>query len=151
MKPIELKAARELLGFSQSEAARYIADDVSLRTWQYFETGERAIKQEVIDKINFLLNRRREVLKTVQEKMLYEQADLKQIAVIYYEDASDCASVVEWRFSQSLAKTLALDYGAKLVKFNQQEYTAWLASHLLHGEVLEDTPENRATWAGLQD
>lgn len=150
MKPIELKAARELLCLTQPEAARYLADDVSLRTWQYFETGKIKIKQELIDRVNFLLNRRREVLREVQSKMLHPEADLKQIAVIYYEDASDCANVLEWRFSQSLAKTLALDYGAKLVKFDQREYTAWLAANLINGNPMEDTPENRATWAGLQ-
>lgn len=150
MKPIELRAARETIGLTLAEAAEHIGD-VTKRSWQYFESGERNVPADIAHKMHSLLNRRREVLKTVQEKMLHAEADLKQIAVIYYENVSDCANVLEWRFSQSLAKTLALDYGAKLVKFDQKAYTAWLASHLLHGEVLEDTPENRATWAGLQD
>lgn len=150
MKPIELRAARETIGLTLAEAAEYIGD-VTKRSWQYFESGGRSVPTDIAYKMHSLLNRRREVLKTVQEKMLHEQADLKQIAVIYYEDASDCASVVEWRFSQSLAKTLALDYGAKLVKFDQKAYTAWLAANSVNGVPMEDTPENRDTWGRLQE
>lgn len=141
MNHIELKTARKLLNLSIEDAAENIGG-VSQRSWKYWENGERPIPQDVERNINFLLDRRKEVIKTVQQKMLNDKADLKHIAVIYYPTPDHCESVLDWRFSQSIATTLAHDYGARMVIFNETEYTLWLINN-----GMTDTPDKRSQWA----
>lgn len=144
MTPTELRAARETIGLTVEEAAEHIGG-VARRSWVYFESGERAVKADIAHKMRGLIERRREVLKTVQEKMLHESSEMAGMAVIYYPSPEYCQSVLDWRFSQSLARELAASYGAKLVRFNPTAYAEWLA---LGNNA--DTEQHRAMWAAQQ-
>lgn len=144
MTPIELRAARETLGLTLEEAAEHIGG-VTRRSWVYFESGDRTIKADIADKITALLARRREVLQAVQQKMLHESAEMAGMAVIYYPTPEHCQSVLDWRFSQSLARELAATHGAKLVKFDPAAYAEWLA---LGNNI--DNEQHRAMWAAQQ-
>lgn len=144
MKPIELKAARETLGLTVEEAAEHIGG-VTRRSWLYFESGDRQIKADIADKVRALIDRRREVLESVQQQMLRAEGDFSGIAVIYYPTPEYCGSVLDWRFSQSLARELVATHGAKLVKFDPGAYAEWLAL----GNNL-DTEQHRAMWAAQQ-
>lgn len=144
MTPTELRAARETLGLTVGEAAQHIGG-VTHRSWVYFESGDRTIKADIADKMTALLARRREILQDVQEKILHEQAEMAGMAVIYYPSPEYCQSVLDWRFSQSLARELAASYGAKLVRFNPTAYAEWLA---LGNNA--DTEQHRAMWAAQQ-
>ncbi|ULJ64612.1 YdiL family protein [Wielerella bovis] len=141
MNHIELKTARQLLCLSVQDAAEHIGG-VKQRSWEYWEQGKKPVPDDVAERINHLLNRRHDILATVQQKMLRDDADLKGVAVVYYTTPEDCESVLDWRFSQSLAQTLAHDYGAKLVLFDSKKYIAWLLEN-----GMQDTSEKRSEWA----
>nr|WP_314738696.1 DUF1870 family protein [uncultured Haemophilus sp.] len=137
MRGFELQIARKLLGLSIAEAAEYIGQ-VSKRSWEYWEREERPIKEDVKEKIKSLLERRKQVL-----KMVIEQGEnAHKIAVIYYNTPEYCASVLEWRFTQSLASTIALDFGASLVEFDYKDY-----KNFCEKQKLEDNQQSRSMWA----
>lgn len=132
MTPLELRIAREHLGLTVSEAAEHIGG-VTTRSWNYFENGERSIKPDIEQKILCLLERRKEILSE------FTKTDAAQIAVIYYGTPDHCDSVLEWRFSQSLARTLFHDHGARIVVFSD-DYFKWLNGR-------EDSKQMRARWS----
>lgn len=140
MKNFELRIARELLGLSQSEAAKEIGN-VSVRSWNYWESGENNIPKDVQNTILRLLEKRRKVIRFV----LQQGKEAKKIAVIYYNTPDYCNSILEWRFSQSLARTLALDLGATLVEFEPLSYFDWL-----DGNKMQDNQQSRSEWAAYQ-
>ncbi len=137
MTPLELKVARKLLGLSTVEAAEHIGK-VSKRSWEYWENGQRTIKSDVEELINCLLARRREIIAEVYN--MGENA--KGISVIYYKTPEHCESVLEWRFSQSLASTLSLDFGARLVEFDKKDFEKFINENMLL-----DSKPSRAMWA----
>lgn len=140
MTPLELKVARKLLGLSTVEAAEHIGK-VSKRSWEYWENGQRTIKPDVEELINSLLARRREIISEVYN--MGENA--KGISVIYYKTPEYCESVLEWRFSQSLASTLSLDFGAKLIEFDKQDFDKFISEN-----NLIDNKQSRAAWAAAR-
>lgn len=137
MTPLELKVARKLLGLSTVEAAEHIGK-VSKRSWEYWENGQRTIKPDVEELMNSLLSRRREIIAEVYN--MGENA--KGISVIYYKTPEYCESVLEWRFSQSLASTLSLDFGARLIEFDKQDFDKFIFEN-----GLIDNKQSRAAWA----
>lgn len=140
MTPLELKVARKLLGLSTVEAAEHIGK-VSKRSWEYWENEQRTIKPDVEELINSLLSRRREIISEVYN--MGENA--KGISVIYYKTPEYCESVLEWRFSQSLASTLSLDFGAKLIEFDKQDFDKFISEN-----NLIDNKQSRAAWAAAR-
>lgn len=136
MKNFELKIARELLGLTQSEAAQEIGK-VSVRSWNYWESGDKNIPIDVQEKVNHLLERRKEIICFFLEK---EQA--KKTVIIYYLTPEYCQGILDWRFSQSLARTLALDFGATLIEFDPTSYFAWL-----NEKKMPDSSQSRSEWA----
>lgn len=137
MTPLELKVARKLLGLSTVEAAEHIGK-VSKRSWEYWENGQRTIKPDVEELINSLLARRKKIIAEV-----YNMGEnTKSISVIYYKTPEHCESVLEWRFSQSLASTLSLDFGARLVEFDEKDFEKFVNENMLL-----DSKQSRAMWA----
>lgn len=137
MNGLELKLARQLLGLSVAECAEHIGK-VAKRSWEYWESERNPIKEDVAEYMNMLLTRRREIIKQVADM----GDNAKRIAVIYYKTPEHCDSVIEWRFTQTLCATLALDFGAKLVDFDPKDYQRFCLKN-----KLEDNKANRATWA----
>lgn len=137
MTPLELKVARKLLGLSTVEAAEHIGK-VSKRSWEYWENGQRTIKPDVEELINSLLSRRREII----AELYNMEGNAKGISVIYYKTPEYCESILEWRFSQSLASTLSLDFGARLIEFNKQDFDVFISEN-----NLVDNKQSRAAWA----
>lgn len=140
MKGIELQIARKLLGLSVLEAADHIGK-VSKRSWEYWENEERIIKPDVAVFMQSLIKKRQEILKFATEK----SEDIKKTAVIYYRTPEYCQGIVDWRFSQSLATTLAVDYGVKLVEFDFEDYENYRQK-----EGLEDNQQTRSMWAAFK-
>lgn len=140
MKGFELQIARKLLGLTIAEAAEHIGG-VSKRSWEYWERDERPIKEDVEKKVKALIERRKEILRMIADK----GEEVQQIAVIYYNTPEYCTSVLEWRFSQSLASTIALDFGAKLVQFDFKSYQKFCREN-----NLQDSQQTRSIWAAQQ-
>lgn len=138
MKGLELKCARIVLGLSQDEAAKQIGN-VSQRSWAYWESGERTIPQDVIEQMQELMNRRKSIIQ--QFKELSENK--AQIVVIFYESPQDAGqTLLEMRFNNSLAATLAVDYGANVVRYDPLDYVNWLTEN-----GLIDSSAKRSEWA----
>lgn len=142
MTGLELKVARELLGMSQYEAAEHIGN-VHQRSWAFWETGERSIKEDVEKTINFLLERRREIIRQFVNSQDRNKA--QKVAVVYYPTPDFCSSYLEWKFSQSLARTLSLDFGATIVEFSHEDFKEFIVQN-----KLLDTPATRAQWAATK-
>lgn len=140
MTGLELQNARKLLGLSIAEAAEHIGG-VAKRSWEYWEREERTIKPDVEKLVLNLLERRREIIKSIIEAG--EKA--QKLAVIYYDTPEHCASVLEWRFSQSLAIMLSLDFGVNLIKFDWADYQSFCKE-----KSLKDNQQSRAIWAGFK-
>ncbi|MFC1141823.1 DUF1870 family protein [Pasteurella multocida] len=138
MKGLELKCARLLLGLSQEEAAKQIGN-VSQRSWAYWESGERTIPQDVAEQMRELMSRRKAIIQ--QFKELSENKT--QIVVIFYESPQDAGqTLLEMRFNNSLAATLAIDYGVNVVRYNPVDYINWLTEN-----GLVDSPSKRSEWS----
>lgn len=142
MTGLELKLSRELLGLSQYEAAEHIGK-VHQRTWAFWETGRTPVKADVAEFMQNLLNRRHEIIKQFSNSQAVE--DAHKVVVVYYDTPEFCASYLDWRFSQSIARTLALDFGVSLVVFNNNSFLDFCKK-----ENLKDTTENRSLWAVLE-
>lgn len=140
MKGSELRRAREFLGLSIAEAAEYLGQ-VSKRSWQYWESGDRAVKPDVIEKIEFLLERAREVIQNVKDK----GKDAHEIVVIYYNTPEYSTSVLDWRLSQSLGRLLSIGFGTSLVEFDYDSFIAFCQE-----KGLQDRPQIRRMWADFQ-
>ncbi|MEB3501768.1 Aca2/YdiL-like domain-containing protein [Pasteurella multocida] len=138
MDGLELKCARLLLGLSQEEAAKQIGK-VTQRSWAYWESGERTIPQDVADQVRELINRRKAIIQ--QFKELSENK--AKIVVIFYESPQDAGqTLLEMRFNNSLAATLAIDYGVNVVRYNPVDYINWLTEN-----GLVDSPAKRSEWS----
>lgn len=138
MEGLELKCARLLIGLSQDEAAKQIGG-VSQRSWAYWESGERTIPQDVEEQMRELINRRKAIIK--QFKELGENK--AKIVVIFYESTQDAGqTLLEMRFNNSLASTLAIDYGVNVVRYDPEDYVNWLTEN-----GLIDSPAKRSQWA----
>lgn len=138
MKAIELKLARELIGLSVSEAAEHIGN-VSRRSWEYWESGGRAVPEDVASVIKQLVERHRQII-----RMALEQG-IEKMNVIYYATPDYCESILDWRFSQSLARTLALDFGANFVLFDKTQFDTFCKE-----KGLKDSKETRSYWAATE-
>ncbi|HDR1268601.1 TPA: DUF1870 family protein [Pasteurella multocida] len=138
MDGLELKCARLLLGLSQEEAAKQIGL-VTQRSWAYWESGERTIPLDVADQVRELIKRRKAIIQ--QFKELSENK--AKIVVIFYESPQDAGqTLLEMRFNNSLAATLAIDYGVNVVRYNPVDYVNWLTEN-----GLVDSPAKRSEWS----
>lgn len=142
MNGLQLKLSREILGLSQQEAAEHIGK-VSQRSWAYWESGRSQIKEDVAQLVRTLLERRKQVISEFYNHQQEQPA--QKVVVVYYDSPEHCDSFLDWKFSQSLARTLHLDFGAKLVEFDKRSFDEYC-----QGFNLQDTPATRSEWAVYQ-
>lgn len=138
MKGFELKIARELLGLSTTEAAEHIGK-VNRRAWLYWESSERNVPADVASIMQRLVSRHREIMQIALSQ------EIEKMNVIYYGTPEFCENVLDWRFSQSLARTLALDFGANLVLFDKAQFDKFCKDN-----NLTDSKATRSYWATTQ-
>lgn len=142
MNGLQLKLSRELLGLSQQEAAEHIGK-VSQRSWAFWESGRTPVKEDVVKFVKMLLSRRNQVIQ--EFKNLQKDDPAQKVVIVYYDTPEYCQSYLEWRFSQSLARTLAVDFNVALVKFDKHSFDEYCK-----GFNLTDTPAARSEWAVFQ-
>lgn len=106
MNNLELQAARKLLMLDVSEAAEEIGN-VSARSWQYWEAGQRSIPEDVTNEIYALLSIRTEQIDELEEllsKTTNSQLQLKYyLSFEQYRDDYPDARKMQWRIQQSVA------------------------------------------------
>lgn len=147
MTPATLQALRRLLFFSVEEAAVLIGD-VSPRSWQYWERGERNIPADVIDTIERLCAWRAQAIATADAQMAELQASHGvhgKAVLVWYQMLDDWITLPEnepqhWRPQCSVVAELAARHGARLVTFDGPAYAAWLGNR-------KDSERMRAAWA----
>lgn len=143
MTGLELKLAREILGLSQYEAAEHIGK-VHQRSWAYWESGRSPVKDDVSQFVRMLLERRKQI---ISEFYNHQQAQPAQkVVVVYYDSPEHCDSFLDWKFRQSLARTLSIDFDAVLVDFDKTSFAEYCK-----GFGLDDTPAARSEWAVYQN
>jgi len=97
----ELQAARKLLMLEASEAAEFIGG-VSVRSWQYWETGQRTIPADVIDCIRDLLQMRRDMIREIDSTAPGGQLQLRYFGSRgEFQGAHADGTVLGWRLHQS--------------------------------------------------
>ncbi|QNS14582.1 DUF1870 family protein [Mannheimia bovis] len=143
MTGLELKLARELLGLSQYEAAEHIGK-VHQRSWAFWEAGRTPVKADVAEFMRKLIHHRHEVIKQFSNSKA--AGDSQKVVIVYYNTPEHCQSFLDWKFSQSLARTLAIDFGAVLVDFDKKSF-----DEFCKGFNLKDTPATRSEWAVYQN
>lgn len=108
MKNYELQALRKLLMFSVAEAAVHLGK-VTVRTWQYWESGSHAVPEYVADRIRELVEMRAQSLIT-RSLVLDNLGAVMEIAYYHtiddFESATRQRNIVAWRLSQSIAVAL---------------------------------------------
>ncbi|HBN53047.1 MAG TPA: DUF1870 domain-containing protein [Stenotrophomonas sp.] len=101
MNSKELQAARKLLMLEASEAAEFIGN-VSVRSWQYWETGQRTIPADVIDRIGDLLRMRRDMIGAIDSAAPSGQLQLRYFSSLgEFRSAHADGTVLGWRLHQS--------------------------------------------------
>lgn len=147
MTPATLQALRRLLFFSIEEAALLIGE-VSPRSWQYWERGERNIPADVVAMVRRLCEWRDQAIAGT-EAGIRDMRELHgkeaNMALVWYQTLDDWATLpgrepLLWRPQCSVAAELAARYGAQLVVFDGPAYAEWLGNH-------KDSESMRGAWA----
>ena len=150
MSPSTLQALRRLLFFSVEEAALLIGD-VSPRSWQYWERGERNIPADVIATVERLCAWRAQAIATAGAQMAALQARHganSETVLVWYQTLDDWATLpgrepLLWRPQCSVVAELAARHGATLVAFDGPGYRKWLGYR-------KDSEQLRGAWGALQ-
>lgn len=97
-----LQALRRLLMIEVPEAAEHIGD-VSVRSWQYWETGKYTIPADVEQKMIELTKKRNKmVTQATKRPELYQYIKSYDAFISQFPDES----VIDWRLAQSVAAEL---------------------------------------------
>lgn len=147
MTPATLQALRRLLFFSVEEAALLIGD-VSPRSWQYWERGERNIPADVIETVQRLCAWRAQALAGAEagiRDLQGRHGPQAETVLVWYQTLDDWATLPErepllWRPQCSVIAELASRQGAGLVTFDGPAYSGWLGKRA-------DTESARGAWA----
>ena len=147
MTPATLQALRRLLFFSIEEAATMIGN-VSPRSWQYWERGERPVPDDVVETFETLLAWRGEAISTIDAQMARQQKEHGydiRITLVWYQTLDDWLTVDDreamyWRPHCSVAAEMAARRGAILLPFDGPAYSVWLGKR-------KDSETMRGAWA----
>ena len=145
-----LKALRSLLFFTMDEAASLIGN-VQLRSWQYWEAGQRTIPADVIEKITSLAKWRVQAVRAgVQaiEEMLSQlppDAEFDPIGLVSYASVEDWMTLPDrepilWKPHCSVIAEMCACLPVQVVIFDGPAYAKWLAGR-------EDNEAMRSYWA----
>lgn len=112
----ELQAARKLLMLDASEAAELIGQ-VSVRTWQYWESGRNAVPADVAEEVLNLLAIRGEKIDSYLPRI--EAGETMELPFYnnfeQFAEANPGHNRVSWRIEQSVAAALFTEGHASLV------------------------------------
>jgi len=145
-----LKALRNLLFFTMDEASHLIGN-VQLRSWQYWEAGQRPIPADVIEKITSLAKWRGQAVTAgaqAIEGMLSQlppDAEFDPIGLVSYASVEDWMTLpdrepVLWKPHCSVIAEMCACLPVQVVIFDGPAYAKWLAGR-------DDNETMRSHWA----
>lgn len=140
MSNLRLRFAREILGFSQSEAAEYFGG--AARSWSDMESGRYAVNPEIQSAVENLLRVRLALMQQYHDFIVENGL----FAVFYCENPADCGSFVDWKLNQSVAKGLCAEYFYRLIVFNRKNFRQFCIEN-----NLSDNFKSRLFWADAAD
>lgn len=146
MKSHELEALRRLLFFSVPEAAALIGG-VSEQAWRRWESGARAVPEDVAARLHGLADWRQAAIDAAVRQI--GAAPEAAVALVWYGSLDDWATLpgrepALWRPQQSAAAALAGEFPGRvaLVGFDGPAYASWLSG-------CPDNETARAQWAAI--
>lgn len=147
MTPTTLQALRRLLFFSRPEAAELVGG-VTERSWNFWESGDRPIPADVIERINDLVLWRESAIHAATHQIL--DADIPantDVYLVWYDKLDDWMSLPGrkpelWRPQCSVVAQICADIDAIAVPFDAHDYQNWL-------DKRADSESMRAQWATL--
>ena len=147
MQGAELEALRRLLFFSPPEAAALISG-TSEQAWRRWESGARAVPDDVEEKIYDLVEWRKTAFETASGLAADAPANAC-IPIVWYASLDEWTSptwrqAVLWRPHQSVVAALLAEFpgAVRLIRFDPAAYVDWLAGR-------EDSEAMRGAWGGL--
>ena len=157
MNAATLQALRRLLFFSRPEAAALIGASmsrprgVSDRAWRMFEAGDLPVPGDIAERIVELVRWRESALAAAEAQIDIMRQRMPpgasfDMALCWYCSLDDWMTLsgrepIQFRPQQSVLAELAARHGARMVRFNAQDYAQWLGGR-------EDSEAMRAAWAG---
>lgn len=115
MNNLSLLACRKLFFLDVVEAAQYIGG-VSPRTWRYYESGRSKIPENIVSKMEGLLQRRVTLKQEMQQDALAFKAKGEgrkavPFFVTYkqYTEETGLTDYLEWRLDQSVKSILYVE------------------------------------------
>lgn len=149
MIPCQLEAARRLLFFSPPEAASMVSD-TSEQAWRRWESGARKVPDDVAQRMTDLIEWRQAAIDATVKQISAAPKEAS-IALIWYESLDDWATLpgrepTLWRPQQSVCAAVFAEFPGRLrlVRFDVQAYSAWLAGR-------KDSETMRGQWAAFVD
>ena len=141
--PTWLRAIRMHLFFSVPEAAEIIGG-VGERYWRYMESGEKPIKEDIVEKFRSLCEWRNAEIH-LRTSAVYEMPDEQELVLVWHSTLDDWISMPDrdpelWRPECSIAAELCAVFDATLIEFDLSAYKTWLKNS-------KDSEEMRKKWA----
>lgn len=141
MNNYELKLARKLLNLSEAECAKYLGEDMGLKTWEFYERhhiGNYGVKPYVANKLQKLLSWRKALINNALSMV---KDDIKPV-VVHYDEPTFFDDFLTYKAHYSATTALNIDHGFDLIVFNKEEYQRFIEDNRL-----EDNSPNIARWA----
>lgn len=147
----EYKALRQLLGFTQAQAAEFHRVQ-NIRTIQRWEKGDSWVSELACDRITALAEKINWTISQAIEQAQEFKPNELEVVLIVYPDA--CYKQFAFGFENlpnsvhqaMIARTYSalkeLGYNCGVVEFNPQDYFIYLSSH-----NLKDNSSSRSQWA----
>ena len=112
----ELQSLRKLLMLDVAEAADLIGN-VSARSWQHWEAGEKPVPVDVEDALDDLRDIRIELIGQIDDRLVDgEKLELPYyISFAEFEQHNPGKTKLDWRLSQSVAALYFTEGHAKLI------------------------------------
>jgi hypothetical protein len=151
MNGATLKALRTLLFFTMDEAAIFIGDGVSLRSWQYWEAGQRPVPADVSEKVDSLAQWREKAIAATSQSILQAigklptDSEVNPVSLVGYTSVDDWMTLpgrepVLWKPNCSVIAEICARHRAQVVVFDGPAYARWLAGRA-------DNETMRGLWA----
>lgn len=123
----ECQALRQLLLLTQKEAGTWIGQ-VSERSWQYWESGQRPVPQDVSNLLSEIVKEREQLIRSAISQL---DAGARPVAVWYQTEddwkwrRAPSDKPWAWKLHNSVIAELTGQQRMTLVAFNESAFVAW--------------------------
>lgn len=137
----ELKLIRKLLNLTEAESAKYLGEEMGVKTWGFYERNHISnygVKPYIAEKLHKLLQWRKELINNALS-MVKEGVNP---IIVHYADHTHFNDFLTYKAHSSATSTLNVDYGFDLIVFDEDDY-----KNFLERRGLETSQAYTALWA----